>query len=1068
MTKPETTALEVIDILKHRGGRYGFGQVLLELSWTHPTDEAIEEYKSAMDTLLDLKQHLKDTIRRSRQKKATFNPQVADILKPDTSAWCVLVHIFSAQNLPSTDINGAADPYLKASIYGAEAQTSAKSETLFPFWYETLALKVEFAKSQDYLDSGLVSPLVLQLYDRDTFSGDDFMGRCEISLKNVGPELPESPKWYPIKLAASEQVAGRVLVSLQVMPLRDMTEKIDRGLSMARPKMRKCTIEFFLLGCRNLQPKDHIKPQAPFVTFKLNGDGARGLIQTTPQSFPTAHGPNYLETMRINCFLPEDPAFAPSVTVKVVDRRFGVLRPVLGSAYINLRKFLPWIPKNRTRIEMRNYLNMPLKDQPVHETQDEVKHVDSGSDDEPEPEPEPEPEVGGEPEPESLPSLVPLGRSQSGMSFLTATDSRDNDDERTGLLADIEAPKVSPKKPKKKSSSMKEKLAPVIRGQCTQCRTLRNIWVSEGLAPMCKKEKCEGAMETVWAGPKGLMPDEFKTSVSQASDKPAGGEAAAKQTKPFKPGDTVIVTATTTKLPENDSKLAANLADIHGVVKSVDGDSVVVKLSGAMWRKSEPTQFEKNELRLLRLSAPREDPGKLDDLPPWMKGRLMPDGKILDGELEKEVERNTIDGVSPMPFDEWQLMRKILTDEKGAVKEDVGAGHVYGEVKGLIRIIDHHANREDQDTEGKTRKEINALSDRLPFNLDVNKLMTPQSVVVRLYCTQAIGLKAMDKGKRADPYITCRLGHKVLGDNSEHIKETINPYFGRCFEFHTTMPGPANLHIMVKDYDRLGRDEEIGRTKIDLEDRFFGAAWKKLETKPLERRTLRLRGSKMSRGKIECWVDILTKEEAAAHPVIDIKAEEPVEFEMRMVVWQARNVPALDAMSKQNDMFFSAQLTTTGPDNGKPDKVEQETDVHWRSKHGKGSFNWRMVFDVQLPTSDHSPDKLSIKCYDKDPLTFSNDLIGYTEIPVGKELFKPALRKWRKYRASVALCCVAPYVSSSSVTDSDTATIAHFLIVMPTACFLCADRLLLAFSPLLLYVAVCCLLQRDKRPSSPS
>ena len=39
----------------------------------------------------------------------------------------------------------------------------------------------------------------------------------------------------------------------------------------------------------------------------------------------------------------------------------------------------------------------------------------------------------------------------------------------------------------------------------------------------------------------------------------------------------------------------------------------------------------------------------------------------------------TIDGVSPMPFDEWQLLRKIQTDEKGAVKEDVGVGHVYGE-----------------------------------------------------------------------------------------------------------------------------------------------------------------------------------------------------------------------------------------------------------------------------------------------------------------------------------------------------------------------------------------------------
>jgi hypothetical protein len=69
----------------------------------------------------------------------------------------------------------------------------------------------------------------------------------------------------------------------------------------------------------------------------------------------------------------------------------------------------------------------------------------------------------------------------------------------------------------------------------------------------------------------------------------------------------------------------------------------------------------------------------------------------------------------------------------------------------------------------------------------------------------------------------------------------------------------------VKDQDFLS-DAEIGRSEIDLEDRFFGKDWKQLVNKPLERRTLRLPGSKVNRGKLELWIDVLTKSEAAAKP----------------------------------------------------------------------------------------------------------------------------------------------------------------------------------------------------------
>ena len=54
-----------------------------------------------------------------------------------------------------------------------------------------------------------------------------------------------------------------------------------------------------------------------------------------------------------------------------------------------------------------------------------------------------------------------------------------------------------------------------------------------------------------------------------------------------------------------------------------------------------------------------------------MRGRLMGNGKILDDELEDELQRSTPEGVSGMPFDKWHLVRKLETDEKGALLKNV-------------------------------------------------------------------------------------------------------------------------------------------------------------------------------------------------------------------------------------------------------------------------------------------------------------------------------------------------------------------------------------------------------------
>ena len=86
---------------------------------------------------------------------------------------------------------------------------------------------------------------------------------------------------------------------------------------------------------------------------------------------------------------------------------------------------------------------------------------------------------------------------------------------------------------------------------------------------------------------------------------------------------------------------------------------------------------------------------------------------------------------------------------------------------------------------------------------------------------------------------------------------TISLRSRQVFEFQTWLPGTSRLTIEVKDYDTIGRDDLIGATAIDLEDRVFHPAWQAMPLKPLEWRPLRSRRSKTPQGSLQLWVEQL-------------------------------------------------------------------------------------------------------------------------------------------------------------------------------------------------------------------
>nr|XP_057911615.1 fer-1-like protein 4 isoform X1 [Doryrhamphus excisus] len=159
----------------------------------------------------------------------------------------------------------------------------------------------------------------------------------------------------------------------------------------------------------------------------------------------------------------------------------------------------------------------------------------------------------------------------------------------------------------------------------------------------------------------------------------------------------------------------------------------------------------------------------------------------------------------------------------------------------------------------------------------------------------------------------------------------------------------------------------------------------------------------LPQGYLHMWVDMFPTD-VPAPPTVDIKPRLPLQYELRVIIWNTDDV-FLDDVNPftgvpSSDIYVKGWIKGMEGD-------KQETDVHFNSLTGEGNFNWRFVFGFDyLPTEKEvvykkkesifsleetefrQPAVLTLQIWDYDRIS-ANDFLGSIELRLS-DMVRPA------------------------------------------------------------------------------
>ncbi|XP_068188314.1 E3 ubiquitin-protein ligase NEDD4-like isoform X2 [Antennarius striatus] len=158
---------------------------------------------------------------------ATLSPQIRGLLTDEEESRILKVKVIAGIGLAKKDILGASDPYTRLSLYDpvngeiTSLQTKTIKKTLDPKWGEEFFFRVLPRKHR----------LLLEVFDENRLTRDDFLGQVDIPLNQIPTENPNSERPYSFKdfllhpRSHKSRVKGHLRLKMTYLPKNPGSEE---------------------------------------------------------------------------------------------------------------------------------------------------------------------------------------------------------------------------------------------------------------------------------------------------------------------------------------------------------------------------------------------------------------------------------------------------------------------------------------------------------------------------------------------------------------------------------------------------------------------------------------------------------------------------------------------------------------------------------------------------------------------------------------------------------------------------------------------------------------------------
>ena len=219
-------------------------------------------------------------------------------------------------------------------------------------------------------------------------------------------------------------------------------------------------------------------------------------------------------------------------------------------------------------------------------------------------------------------------------------------------------------------------------------------------------------------------------------------------------------------------------------------------------------------------------------------------------------------------------------------------------------------------------------------------------------------------GELIAEFPNCSIKDDGQTDGSRVI--SLNPEFNKCFQLPCAFPENSVLYVelyerkfssvagisLMTSQTTTTVDTLVGSVLIDIENRWFhpdyqlaalGSGEKRTSQLPVETWTLRSADG-IPKGKLRFWLEVMDQVTSMGRPIETLPSPQPENLEIRIVLWRTKGVPKPEGEEHchQGLSVFVQDLPS------------QDSDTHYGSLDGTGTFNWRFVFKPKVPSEDAS------------------------------------------------------------------------------------------------------------------